>query len=167
MNCSNCSELDRFVWFKVQLLSLEDNIFLLGQHWSWVQLAVRGLPLCFCPCPSASFTLKIWPLGSHESQTGMGISMFFRFYVLVHLWCLCPCVSWFPGNLRHLRRCFFKGSSQDTNVRIQLWEAALEYEVTQLPVPVYNAQTGLWFVLWNNASWDDKNFQLPAAKIDI
>lgn len=121
--------------------------------------------MCFCPCPSASFTLKIWPLGNHGSQSGMGVSLCFSFCVLVHLWCLCPCVSWFSGNLRHLRRCFFKRSSQDTNVHIQHCEVALEYEVTHLPV--YKAQTGLWLVLWNRANWDDKNFQLPAAKKDI
>lgn len=95
----------------------------------------------------------------------MGVSLCFSFCVLVHLWCLCPCVSWFPGNLWHLRRCFFKCSSQDTNVHIQHCEVALEYEVTHLPV--YKAQTGLWLVLWNSANWDDKNFQLPAAKKDI
>lgn len=102
--------------------------FFLWQDWNLVQLTVRGVPSCFCPCPNASFTVKIWPLGNHGSLNGMGVSVCFSFCVFVHCWCLCSCISWFPGNLRHLRRCLFKGSSQDTNVRIQHWEVSLEYE---------------------------------------
>lgn len=130
MNCSDCNELHKFVWFKV----------LLPQHRNWVQLPVEEVPLCFCPCPSASFTLKIWPLDNHGSQSGMG------FYVLQFLYACTSCISWYPGNSRHLMRCFFKGSSQDTNVHILHWEVAVKHEVTHLAVPVYKAQTGLWLV---------------------